>query len=109
MNVFTCVCDSDVVMLRSTRACCFQCSSLFHADGGRREHAQREARGRLCVDSLLSLTGVIMPSSRVVVVNVPKSNERPEATPLTSRASCVLTVSFSRQSDSELPQGLATL
>ena len=53
-----------------------------------------EAQGRLCVASLLSITGVVMPSSRPDLVDHPRvARESPEAAPLTSSASCVLTVS----------------
>ena len=45
------------------------------------------------VASLLSLTGVIVPSARPVLADLPKvAREGPEATTLISRAACVLTV-----------------
>ena len=69
-----------------------QCASLFYADGEQREHVYCKAQGRQCVTSLLSPTGVIMPSSRPFLVDLPRvAREGPEATPLTSRASCFLT------------------
>ena len=70
------------------RAARSQCTSLFYADGRRREHDHCKAQGRLCDTSLLSLTGVIMPSSRPFLVDLPRvAREGPEATPLTSHAS----------------------
>ena len=70
------------------RAARSQCTSLFYADGGRREHDHCKAQGRLCDTSLLSLTGVIMPSSRPFLVDLPRvAREGPEAIPLTSHAS----------------------
>ena len=106
LSVFTCVCDRDVVVQRTTRACCtLSVNLLFFENGERRGHDHQEAQGRLCVASLLSLTGVIMPSSRPFLVDLPRvAREGPEATPLASRACCVLTVHFGCQPDSKVSQ-----
>ena len=64
----------------------------FYADGVRREHVHCEVQRRSSAVTLHSLTGVNMPSSRLLFADLPGvAREGPEAvpfaTPLTSHAS----------------------